>query len=180
MNEEILDAGMKKVLEILIERTFSDNDIKEMIDDITVEIMKDYHVISSYDRYEREIYSHKLTWGPTHTPEFWKENIKSIEKNCFELMKQYILLLHSNDEETVAVACYDLGEFVRFYPSGKSYIFIYYCYYSICKTTGIKTQVMELLSSPNPQIAKQALLSCSKMMINNWEHLESNENKNNE
>lgn len=57
---------------------------------------------------------------------------------------------------------------------------LYIIFYSICKTTGLKNQVMELLASPNPQIAKQALLSCSKMMINNWEHLESTENRNNE
>lgn len=163
MNEELLDCGMKKVLEILIERTFSDNEIKEMINDITVEIMKDYHVMSSYDRYEREIYSGKLTWGPTHIQDFWKENIRSIEKNCFELLKEYQKLLYQGDSQTIAVACYDIGELVRYYPEAKS----------ICKSNGIKQKIMDLLESTDRDIAKQALLACSKIMINNWDHLDT-------
>lgn len=33
---------------------------------------------------------------------------------------QLIELLKSEDKQVVAIACYDLGEFVRFYPSGKT------------------------------------------------------------
>lgn len=35
---------------------------------------------------------------------------------------QLIELLKSEDKSVIAIACYDLGEFVRFYPSGKTIV----------------------------------------------------------
>lgn len=35
---------------------------------------------------------------------------------------QLIELLKSEDKNVVSIACYDLGEFVRFYPSGKTIV----------------------------------------------------------
>lgn len=35
---------------------------------------------------------------------------------------QLIDLLKSEDKQVVSIACYDLGEFVRFYPSGKTIV----------------------------------------------------------
>lgn len=38
------------------------------------------------------------------------------------LRVQLIQLLKSEDKSVVSIACYDLGEFVRFYPSGKTIV----------------------------------------------------------
>ena len=58
----------------------------------------------------------------------------------------------------LAVACYDLGEFVRFYPAGRQ----------MANTLGIKPLVMSLMSHPDKP-SEFALASCTKMMVGNWQ-----------
>lgn len=74
-------------------------------------------------------------------------------------MRELIDLLRSEDEQVQAVACYDLGEFVRFYPTGKA----------ILKHLGAKQTVMDLVEHPNADVRKQALQCISKIMVNKWE-----------
>jgi hypothetical protein len=40
----------------------------------------------------------------------------------FHILKVLITPLSSKDEEVVSIACYDIGEFVRFYPSGRAIV----------------------------------------------------------
>jgi V-type H+-transporting ATPase subunit H len=68
-------------------------------------------------------------------------------------------LLESDDSKTVAVALFDLGEFVRFYPNGKH----------IAKRLGAKKVAMKLMTHENGDVQKQALQCISKMMVNKWE-----------
>lgn len=60
-------------------------------------------------------------------------------------------------EETTAVACYDLGEFVRFFPAGKQ----------LSNTLGIKYLVMALLQHPSVLVQEKALDACTKMLLKN-------------
>ena len=72
-------------------------------------------------RYATEIKSGRLEWSPVHKSErFWRDNApRLIEKNC-ELLKVLVHLLEVSREPLVlAVASYDVGEFVRHYPRGK-------------------------------------------------------------
>ncbi|RHY01165.1 hypothetical protein DYB25_002134 [Aphanomyces astaci] len=77
----------------------------------------------------------------------------------FKELKLLIELLESDDPKTVAVALYDLGDFVRFYPNGKH----------IAKRLGAKKVAMKLMTHENPDVQKQALTCISKMMVNKWE-----------
>ena len=77
----------------------------------------------------------------------------------FRLLKVLITLLSSKDEEVVAIACYDIGEFVRFYPNGRS----------ITKRLGAKELVMPLIESENVDLQRHALQCVSKLMVQNWE-----------
>ena len=61
--------------------------------------------------------------------------------------------------QVVAVACYDLGEFVRFYPNGKSLV----------KNLGGKDMVMKLIEHDNLEVQREALQCMSKIMVNQWE-----------
>ena len=38
----------------------------------------------------------------------------------FHLFKVLIALVSSSDKEVAAVACFDIGEFVRYYPNGRA------------------------------------------------------------
>lgn len=65
-----------------------------------------------------------LEWSPVHKSEkFWRENVHRLDEMEFELIKKLIYLLESsNDITNICVACYDIGEYVRFNPMGKKYV----------------------------------------------------------
>ena len=41
------------------------------------------------------------------------------QQNDFQLIKKLREILQGRDDKNIAVACYDLGEFCRFYPRGR-------------------------------------------------------------
>ena len=57
-----------------------------------------------------------------------------------------------------AVACFDIGEFVRHYPGGKA----------IVNRLGAKDIILGLIDHPNPGLQRQALQCVSKMLVQNW------------
>lgn len=67
----------------------------------------------------------------------------------------------SNDEDVCAIACYDIGEFVRHYPNGRA----------IAKRLGAKELVMALIEHENVELQRQALQCVSKIMVQNWEYV---------
>ena len=69
-----------------------------------------------------------------------------------------IKLLASDDDDVVAIAIFDVGEFVRHYPNGRS----------IAKRLGAKDLVMRLIEHENPEVQRHALVCVSKMLVHNW------------
>jgi hypothetical protein len=70
-----------------------------------------------------------------------------------------IKLAHSSDEEIAAIACFDIGEFVRHYPNGKH----------IARRLGARDVVMGLIEHDDMEVQRQALLCISKMLVKNWQ-----------
>lgn len=64
----------------------------------------------------------------------------------------------SNDEEVQAIACYDIGEFVRHYPNGRT----------VARSLGAKDIIMKLVDHSNKELQRHALTAVSKMMVQNW------------
>jgi len=81
---------------------------------------KNIKILSSFEKYCKELHSQYLEWSPAHSEKFWKENVKRFEDNDFQLIKKLVELLHSDRIENVAIACYDIGEFCRFHPFGRN------------------------------------------------------------
>jgi V-type H+-transporting ATPase subunit H len=106
-------------------------------------------VCSTFDMYKKEVMSGKLQWSPVHKSEkFWKENAAHFEDNNNELLVYVIFadfLLHSDssfcvcvcvciyvrsrlkkilesgaESTTISVACFDIGEFARVHPRGRT------------------------------------------------------------
>lgn len=121
---------------------------------------KSYHEMSRWELYEHEVLSGDLEWGVLHTEKFFQENYKKFEGNNseFTVLKKLIVLLASEDEDIASVACFDIGEFARHYPNGRS----------ILKRLGAKEVVMQLIQHENQQLQQYALQSLSKMMVQNW------------
>jgi len=85
-----------------------------------------------------------------------------MEKNDFQLLKTLIDLVgggNSLDDDTTAIACYDIGEFVRFYPNGRA----------VVKALSGKDKVMNLIEHDNVEVREQALKCVSKILVQKWE-----------
>ena len=76
------------------------------------------------------------------------------------MIKKLKYLLNSKRGLNVAVACYDIGEFCRFYPRGKAVI----------ESLQIKEIIMEKARySDDKSVREQALMALQKIMIQNWQ-----------
>ena len=122
-------------------------------------LLANHRELSTFERYTAEVASCQLRWGLVHSEKFWRENARAVEAEDFKLLKQLIALLRSDDAEVVSIACYDIGEWVRFYPSGKA----------VVKALGAKDVVMELIEHADPDVTRHALQCVSKIMVTNWE-----------
>lgn len=124
-------------------------------------LVENYKDLSRWEVYKNEVESGHLQWGSTHTEAFFKENARMMEGSDgdFRLVKVLIALLSSQDEDVAAIACYDIGEFVRHYPNGRA----------IAKRLGAKELVMPLIEHENVELQRHALQCVSKIMVQNWE-----------
>uniref|UniRef100_A0A7S1CBG2 ATPase V1 complex subunit H C-terminal domain-containing protein n=1 Tax=Bicosoecida sp. CB-2014 TaxID=1486930 RepID=A0A7S1CBG2_9STRA len=114
--------------------------------------------------YIRELDGGLLEWGACHTTAFWKENVRAMEAHDFGPLRRLLTLLDSSDDTmTLAVACFDVGEFARHHSHGRS----------VLARLGLKDRVMELIESENLEVRKQALLCCSKLMVSHWQFVKS-------
>jgi len=75
-------------------------------------------------------------------------------------VKNIVGCLESGYEQTVAVACYDLGEFARFYPHGKTFL----------NSLDVKDKLAELMASDNAsaKVKKEAITAYQKLLMNTW------------
>ena len=96
-----------------------------------------------------------------HAEKFWRENVHRFEEHNFQLIQTLVNLLDSQDELTLAVCCYDLGEFARFHPDGRRLLDRFHG----------KSKLMIKMQSTSAQVAKQALLAVQKIMVHNWDAL---------
>jgi V-type H+-transporting ATPase subunit H len=160
---EMIACGLMKSIDNLKDRQFTDPDIIMDVDTLHKLLAENYREMSRWEVYKNEVESGHLQWGSTHTEAFFKENARMMEgpDGDFSLVKTLIALVGSQDEDVAAIACYDLGEFVRHYPNGRS----------IAKRLGAKDLVMPLIEHDNVELQRHALQCVSKMMVQNWEYV---------
>lgn len=63
-------------------------------------------------------------------------------------------------DQRKAVACFDLGEFARFFPSGKDFL----------EQRNTKTYLAELMSNQgsSAELKKEAITAYQKMLMHSW------------
>jgi V-type H+-transporting ATPase subunit H len=160
---EMIACGLIKAIDLLRDRQFADPDLMDDVDFLYKQLHENYKEMTRWEVYKNEVESGHLQWGSVHTEAFFKENARMIEGSDgdFHLLKVLIALLSSKDEEVAAIACYDVGEFVRHYPNGRA----------IVKRLGAKELVMQLIEHENPELQRHALQCVSKIMVQNWEYV---------
>jgi len=155
--------GLYPLLERLSESKFKDEDLGQLVIDVRDRLRPYIRVMSSMERYKKELETKTLEWGPVHTEKFWKKNFMNFAANEFQSIKELCSLLDSQDETTVSVAAHDLGEFARLYPDGRRLVGIF----------GAKNKLFFLLNeSFSEDVKKQCLLATQKILIQNWQQIE--------
>ncbi|GBG32554.1 Potassium voltage-gated channel protein eag [Hondaea fermentalgiana] len=162
--EAVIEAKLPKILgQLSSKKNVKDVEMRANLDWLHETLSRNFKVLSTFERHAQELLSKKLTKSMLHEDLFWKENALKFEHNNFSSIKQLIELLKSEDPETVAVASSDLGFFVQYFPNGKA----------IVEKEGGKHAIMQLLTHQSPEVQKQALIACSKIMVTNWESVKA-------
>jgi len=161
--ESLIGMGTLKLLDSLKgKKALKDEDLLDDLKWLRETLEENFRVLTTFERHEQELATETLSWSSTvHTDAFWKENALAFEKDDFSSLKKLVSLLHSADPTTAAIACFDIGKFVQYYPNGKL----------IVENLGGKKEIMLLLQHESQEVQKQALTACSKIMITNWRNV---------
>lgn len=159
--EIMIEEKLLEVIDNLSRKVLKDEDVIDLIKSLGDTLQKNVKILSTYEKWLLELNRGELVQGVTHTENFWKENAKKLEENNHDALKKLILLLNSSTPATVVLALYDLGEFARFHPFGKS----------IVSRIGGKARAMELMQSENAEVALAALFCVQKLIVQNWQGL---------
>jgi len=169
--EWLLATGILRTLDALQMTRITDPDLVADVEGLREVLNANFRVLSSFERYQQEVTSGRLKWGPMHSERFWKEHARVMEKDGFATLKQLLGILEGDgffdDDQapaedastSLAVACNDVGFFVQYYPNGKKLV----------EGLGAKPRIMALLAHASPEVQKHALLTVSKLLVGNWE-----------
>lgn len=157
--------GLYPTLERLEDEKFKDDDINTIVKTLSQVLRPHVRVMSSMERYEKELKTKTLEMGPLHSEKFWKKNYMSFEKNDFQLIKDLVALLDSHDTETVKVAAFDIGEFARLYPDGRKIVTKF-------KAKDKLFDILKNKENTDEEQKKQVLLATQKILVHSWQQIE--------
>jgi len=118
---------------------------------------------SSIEKFRNQVIRGQLRWGPCHTEKFWQENAVLFDTaDNLSLMKQVInkCLANGVSDKVKAVACFDIGEFARFFPQGKA----------ILDQEGVRSKMTAIMAdqTASAELKKEAITCYQKMLMNSW------------
>lgn len=85
--ELLVDNNLLKVVDNELRKNIKDDVLKDNLEFLADVLERNYRILSSYEKYNKEINTDKLNWGPCHSEKFWKEHVKKFELNDFGLIK---------------------------------------------------------------------------------------------
>eukprot|EP01017_Pseudomicrothorax_dubius_P029281 TRINITY_DN3543_c0_g1_i6.p1 TRINITY_DN3543_c0_g1~~TRINITY_DN3543_c0_g1_i6.p1 ORF type:complete len:172 (+),score=41.22 TRINITY_DN3543_c0_g1_i6:99-614(+) len=85
--EIMVDCGLLKVVDTLLKGNIKDTELKEDLETMGTLLEKNLKILTSFEKYMKEITSANLEWSTVHSEKFWKDNVKKFEENDFNLIK---------------------------------------------------------------------------------------------
>ncbi|KAK9735845.1 hypothetical protein RND81_04G232400 [Saponaria officinalis] len=154
---QMVDLGMPQIVQNLKVHAWSDEDLVEALNQLEEGMKDNMKKLSSFDKYKQEVLLGHLDWTPVHKDTFfWRENITNFEEHDFQILRVLITILDtSSDPRSLAVACYDLSQFVQQHPSGRI----------IVNDLKAKERVMKLMNHENAEVTKNALLCIQRLFL---------------
>lgn len=73
--------------------------MKAVLDSLEEKLAENIKLLSSFEKYKREVLGGTLDWSPMHTSDsFWRENASKFEEKDFQILRVLLKLLeHSRD-----------------------------------------------------------------------------------
>ncbi|GFE53041.1 vacuolar ATP synthase subunit [Babesia ovis] len=160
--ELIIEKNISQTLTLLEYDKWRDVELYDSIHQLHAALESKTSKITNFERYVKEVDTGALKWSILHSEKFWALNFGQFEQDEFSVISKLVKLLYATeDPTTVAVACFDLGEFARLYHNGKA----------ICQKFRVKDRVMELIGSRDREVAREAMLCAQKLMVQKWQQV---------
>lgn len=83
----MMDNKLLKIIDTILKGNIKDEEIINSIKDIGSILESNIRVLSSFDKYVKEINSETLEWSSVHNERFWKENAIKFEANDYQIIK---------------------------------------------------------------------------------------------
>lgn len=154
---QMVDLGMLQVVQNLKAHAWGDEDLVEALNQLEEGMKENIKKLSSFDKYKQEVLLGHLDWSPVHKDTFfWRDNITNFEENDFQILRVLITILDtSSDPRSLAVACFDLSQFIQNHPAGRM----------IVNDLKAKERVMKLMNHENAEVTKNALLCIQRLFL---------------
>ncbi|KAJ9185625.1 hypothetical protein P3X46_005234 [Hevea brasiliensis] len=154
---QMVDLGLPQIVQSLKAQAWSDEDLLEALNQLEEGLRDNIKKLSSFDKYKQEVLLGHLDWSPMHKdPIFWRENINNFEENDFQILRVLITILDtSSDPRALAVACFDLSQFILHHPAGRI----------IVTDLKAKERAMKLMNHENAEVTKNALLCIQRLFL---------------
>ncbi|KAI3522812.1 hypothetical protein L1887_00862 [Cichorium endivia] len=154
---QMVDLGLPQIVQSLKAQAWSDEDLLDALNHLEEGLKDNIKKLSSFDKYKQEVLLGHLDWSPMHKdPIFWRDNITNFEENDFQTLRVLLTILEtSGDPRALAVACYDLSQFIQYHPAGRV----------IVTDLKAKERVMKLMNHENAEVTKNALLCIQRLFL---------------
>ncbi|AET03991.2 vacuolar H+-ATPase subunit H, putative [Medicago truncatula] len=157
LGAQMVDLQLPQVVQSLKAQAWSDEDLLEALNSLEEGLKDNIKKLSSFDKYKQEVLLGNLDWSPMHKdPIFWRENITNFEEHDFQILRVLLTILDSsNDPRTLAVACFDISQFIQSHPAGRI----------IVTDLKAKERVMKLMNHESAEVTKNALLCIQRLFL---------------
>ncbi|XP_071697262.1 V-type proton ATPase subunit H-like isoform X1 [Rutidosis leptorrhynchoides] len=154
---QMVDLGLPQIVQSLKAQAWSDEDLLDALNQLEEGLKDNIKKLSSFDKYKQEVLLGHLDWSPMHKDAtFWRDNITNFEENDFQTLRVLLTILEtSSDPRTLAVACFDLSQFIQYHPAGRV----------IVTDLKAKERVMKLMNHENAEVTKNALLCIQRLFL---------------
>ncbi|KAI8876435.1 ARM repeat-containing protein [Backusella circina FSU 941] len=153
--QAMLVAKLLPLTEHLVTRKWSDEEISDDLEYIKTELQQNFQSLTTFEVYTSELDTGMLQWSPSHLSEnFWKQNAGRLNDNNQNLLRKLARILSASTNPVVlAVACHDMGQYVKYNPiDGRKNLEI----------IGAKQRIMELMTHQDPDVKYNALSATQK------------------
>ncbi|KMZ62362.1 putative V-type proton ATPase subunit H [Zostera marina] len=154
---EMIDLGLPHIIQNLKGQAWSDEDLLTALNHLEEGLKENIKQLSSFEKYKQEVLLGHLEWSPMHKDHaFWRDNITNFEENDFQILRVLMTIIDTTEDPTsLAVACYDLSQFIQHHPGGRL----------VVGDLKAKERVMKLMNHENTEVTKYALLCAQRLFL---------------